>query len=144
MGGLEAKQSELEAKLAAQAERYTQLESTTTAELEAKQSELEAKQSELATCKNSIKTCEKRIADIQDYSDKGIGKCEADKHRERSEAEDLRYRLGKMTVEKGHENGKCQAEKEDLRFRLGKMTVENGKCQAEKEAVVKAKERCWC
>merc|ERR1712185_753805 len=75
---LEAKQSELEAKLAAQAERYTQLESTTTAELEAKQSELEAKQSELATCKNSIKTCdetcEKRIADIQDYSDKGIGK----------------------------------------------------------------------
>merc|ERR1711918_71085 len=100
---LEAKQSELEAKLAAQAERYTQLESTTTAELEAKQSELEAKQSELATCKNSIKTCdetcEKRIADIQDYSDKGIGKCEADKHRERSEAEDLRYRLGKMTVE---------------------------------------------
>merc|ERR1719247_2918593 len=41
---LEAKQSELEAKLAAQAERYTQLESTTTAELEAKQSELEAKQ----------------------------------------------------------------------------------------------------
>merc|ERR1711918_194882 len=97
----------------------------------------EAKQSELATCKNSIKTCD-------ETSDKGIGKCEADKHRERSEAEDLRYRLGKMTVEKGHENVKCQAEKEDLRFRLGKMTLDNGKCQAEKEAVVKAKERCWC